>query len=289
MEAESLFSQDLKLRGDPSITLSRTDNLTGLTVTRAGNYFTQIDSVSGTTTSAVRLWDKIDNSSNILFVKGSYSSEYFEGIVKLGAANKQITRREQSTETAENATLATVVTNRTVQSSIIDIPQGFAYGFQIRAEPYATDDFSVVTDMRWNQMIYKAKTTDNLAISKSTTSVRQQNVSNLSDLDYDEINYGASLTVAMKLGAVHPYVGLGYSDGKLKVTQKSSNITETYNAAGAVATSQTTLQTTTYTLSPKTRISIIVGLSIPFEKGGVNIEGKMQGESSLKVSGFIGF
>jgi hypothetical protein len=289
VEATSLFSLELKPKPNPSITRVRTDNLTSVSTTRSGDYFKDSDAVNGTSTTYTREWSGISTSANFLFVKGSYSTEFFETIVKLGSANRRIDRKEKTLDTIQPPGGASKTEeNQSLTSSLVDLPQGFAYGFEIRGSPYQTENFSVLASIHYTQSILRGTPIESSKVQTTTTGVMLTNTSTLQQVDFDHYDYGLTLAVTANLLAVHPYLGLAYADGKLKGRDRTATVNETYTN-GAIATSVSTVQTIEYTMIPNKKVSFVAGVSFPFERGSVNLEGKMQGENSISINAVLGF
>jgi len=273
------------------MTRTRTNNITNVSTTRTGDYFVEIDSQTAKSVTYLRHWDNINLSANYLMMKTSYSTEYLEAMIKVGPANTKISRRESAVATHFPFNGSAVsVESAQYDSSIVDLPQGFAYEFRVRGEPYSTEDFSVVTEAFFNSLTNKGNgfTTSSVIKSTETEPVLMSRTFTQGHIEYEQFGYGIGVSVAMKLGTMHPYMGLGYTDGKTKVSQMSTRLDEAYTG-GVLTTGISTSEKLEYILTPKTKISLRVGFSIPFEKGGMNVEGKLGGENSLALSGFIGF
>ena len=87
------------------------------------------------------------------------------------------------------------------------------------------------------------------------------------------------VTVGMRLEHFHPYLGLSYDDGILKGTNQTTSLSG----------NTTTIENLAYIFKPKMKESLVMGLSFPFESGGISVEGRMEGETSISIAGFVGF
>lgn len=288
MEAKSVLDQKLVLSNSPAMTRTRIDSLTQVSTTRSTNYFKDLDSVNGSTTTSLRSWDQLSGSGSYLFLKGSFATEYIEAILRLGAANKRIDHREKATTLTSKGGQPDVSGQSSDESTLVELPQGFAYGFNVRGEPYQTDDFIILLDAHFTQIFNKGNKSQSFAVNTTTTGVVLSQNASQNLIDFDERLWGLTASVSMRLESFHPYLGLSYDDGILKGTNQLTTNVQTY-ANGALTGGATTIENLQYILKPKSKVSLVLGLSFPFERGGVTIEGRMQGETSLAVGGFIAF
>lgn len=299
IEAESIFSQDLQIYQSPTITRTRTDLTTGLSTIQSVPYFSQSSAVNGTTTTFVRAWQNLDASGAYTYMKGSYSTQYFEFIAKLGAANRLVRVREHQIGQTDAAGTTSITNDQTTFLSLAELPQGFAYSLELRGEPYEGDSFRIMTGIHLSQMINKATMRDDSqTIFTSSTNITQQLIHSQNRVDYDEINYGFSIIGAIKTEHLVPYLGLYYNDGRYKITNTNLTVTQNLDKNGAFqAGSTSVLDTVSYVLTPKlqklvlfkAKASLVIGLNFPFENGGITLEGKYQGQSSITLSGHVGF
>lgn len=309
VEGGTLFSQEFKLKTNPTVTRVITDNLTSVTRTLSNSYFKETILSSGSTTNfttwngaftrkitlpsvstltVTRDWSNINHNAQYLFVKASYSTEYLEGILKLGTGTHRLTRKETSTLLREPPGAPAVATTDNIQTNLADLPAGFAYAFHLRGQPYQTDSFHIITDLHFEQAMHKGITDSFVSVGKSTSGATIGQTSVFRSIDMDQFGWGLAVSASMNLGAVQPYMGLSYADGSIKGIQRTSVLDEVYTS-GALTEGTTTIETVEYLLKPKVPISLLLGLTFPFDRGAITIEGKVQGQNMLTLSGFIGF
>lgn len=290
VEATSVFDQEMVLLSNPSVTRLRTDTLTSLSTLRSGDYFTDFDSPAGSSVTTIRTWEKIDHNATYVFLKTSYATEYLEVVAKLGGATKKIIRTEKSLrfKTPQPAGAPIEVANVGERSNVVDLPPDFAYGFELKGQPYDSELFSVMTSLYFMKQTNNGRTSETFDVGLTTGGTQiSNNVVNRS-VEMSQINYGLTASAMMKFESFMPYLGLGYGDGRLKSMIQTSSIAQTFTN-GNLTASSTTAETIEFTLKPKIKPFLAIGFNFPFEKGGVNVEFRIRGETSMTVGGFIAF
>ncbi|MBI5882506.1 MAG: hypothetical protein HZB91_05315 [Elusimicrobia bacterium] len=315
IEANSVFNQDMKLNASPVLTRIETNNVTQVTTFRSMNYFTMVDFFpstttisydyrnrnitntfpAGTTVTYNRGWDGIDVSGNYIFLKLGYSTEYFEGAAKIGAASKVINWKEveafASTNTANPAYLGR--NSNTVFDGIqVAFDKGFAYGFELKGQPYENENFGVVAALRFDHSFNTVDLFKAVGIQYSTDTTGQvlSQYTGEGTTDISHLRYGLSLTATVKFEHFVPYLGLEFMDSRLRVVQRRVFANTEYAYPTGIVTSGTTvIEELTYTLKPKVPVGAVLGVTFPLERGGITLEGTMRSSNSLRVFGYIGF
>ncbi|MBI4677904.1 MAG: hypothetical protein HY748_10010 [Elusimicrobia bacterium] len=315
IEANSVFNQDMKLNAAPVLTRIETNNITQVTTFRSMNYFSMVDYFpadtvvsynhrnrniydyfpAGTTVTYSRGWDNMDWSGHYVMLKLGYSSEFIEGSAKIGAASKALSRKEAeffaSTNT-QNAAYLGRASGAVFEGMEVTFDKGFAYGFELKGQPYDTENFSVMAALRFDHAFntvdaYKAV---GIQYSTITTGLVLSQHTGEGTYDISHLRYGLSLTAALKFEHFVPFLGLDYMEGRLRVVQRKVTSSTWYSYPAGVVTSGTTvIEELTYTLRPKIPIGAAIGVTFPFERGGITIEGVMRSQNALKISGYIGF
>ncbi|MBI5625178.1 MAG: hypothetical protein HY924_15480 [Elusimicrobia bacterium] len=315
IEANTVFNQDMKLNASPVLTRIETDNVTRVTTFRSMDYFSMTEYFpstttvtydyrnrnifdtfpSGTTVTYNRGWDNIDVTGNYIFLKLGYATEYFEGSAKIGAASKVINWKEAEAFTSTN-TYNPTYPGRT-SSAIFDgiqvtFDKGFAYGFELKGQPYENENFGVVATLRFDHSFNTVDTFKAVGIQYSTAPTGEilGQYTGEGTVDISHLRYGLALTATLKLEYFVPYLGFEYMDSRLRVTHRKVFTSTQYAfPSGAVTSATSTIDELTYTLKPKVPIGAVLGITFPFERGGITLEGTMRSSNSLRVFGYIGF
>ncbi|MBI5210981.1 MAG: hypothetical protein HY927_13510 [Elusimicrobia bacterium] len=289
VETNAVLAQDMTLVADPTLTLIETDNKTSLTTFRTMSYFRQVNyNADGSTTTTNRAWGNINNSSTYMFIKLGYATEYFEGSAKIGAANKTLTLKETTNRFEARNDLSR--DTRSVSEGIsMEMNHGFAYGFEVRGQPYDTESISVLVSLRFDQAVNQGDRERTTSITYSTMGAVLSQSSNESSFDISHLRYGLGVSAAFKFEHFVPFIGFDYIEGRFRVTQKDVTTSSVYSVAGALTTGTSTISQVDYTLKPKVPIGAMLGFTVPFERGGITIEGRLRGDSSLRFSAYVGF
>ena len=139
------------------MTRTQVNNTTSLSTTRVTDYFNDINPnlTNGSTTTTQRSWNNIQDSANYLFLKGSYATEYLELVLRLGMGDKRITYYETDYADTAQSGMPDNIGQGANTNTLVSMAQGFAYGFNVRGEPYQTDDFQVLMDAHYTEMFNK--------------------------------------------------------------------------------------------------------------------------------------
>ncbi|MFA6317498.1 MAG: hypothetical protein WC943_08775 [Elusimicrobiota bacterium] len=315
IEANTVFNQDMKLNASPVLTRIETNNMTQVTTFRSMNYFTMVDYYpstttvsydyrnrniadtfpSGTTATYSRGWDNIDVTGNYIYLKIGYSTEYFEGSAKIGSASKVINWKEVESFVSTNTYNPAYVgrqSNAVFDGIQVTFDKGFAYGFEIKGQPYENENFGVMASIRFDHSFNTVDTFKAVGIQNSTTTAGEvlNQYTAEGTVDISHLRYGLSLTATLKLEHFVPYLGLEYMDARLRVVHRRAFTSTQYNfPSGTTASATSTIEELTYTLKPKVPIGAVLGLTFPLERGGITLEGTMRSSNSLRVFGYVGF
>ncbi len=290
VESRSVFGQDMVLTSDPVLTRLQSNNLTSVATIRTMSYMREVAFNGLSTTTFRRKWSKIDNNSQYTYLRMGYSSAFMEGMVKVGAAGKLIALKETGESDVDNPGAAADIANQTIDFSYrAQWSQGFAYGFEIRGQPYESDNFSVLAGLHFDHIINNGDIQKQVSINVSTRSLELGRTTVERSNEFSHLRYGLTVSAALKFEQILPFLGLEYADARMRIQRKDVTVTQTFDAAGAVTASETITDELAYTLKPKTLVGLVVGFTIPFERGGITLEGRMRGEDSLKFSGYIAF
>ena len=211
-------------------------------------------------------------------------------VAKLGAATKKIIRTEKTLRftTPQPAGAPIAVANTGDRSNVIDLPPDFAYAFELRGQPYESEMIAVLASIYFMKQTNNGRTSETFDVATTTNGVMVSNGVVNRSVEMSQINYGLTVSAALKFESFMPYLGLGYADARLKSMVQTSSIAQTYTN-GALTASTTTSETMEFTLKPKNKPYLAIGFNLPFEKGGVNVEWRIRGETSMTVGGFIAF
>jgi hypothetical protein len=314
IEANSVFNQDMKLNASPVLTRIETNNATQVTTFRSMNYFSMVDFYTSTTTISYdyrnrnitntfpagttvtynRGWDGIDVSGNYIFLKLGYSTEYLEGSAKIGAAGKVINWKEvesfSSTNTFNPAYLGRT-SNSVFDGVQVVFDKGFAYGFELKGQPYENENFGVVATLRFDHSFNTVDTFKAVGIQYSTDTAGQvlSQYTGEGTVDISHLRYGLALTATVKFEHFVPYLGFEYMDSRLRVVQRRVFASTQYAYPAGTASGTSVVEELTYTLKPKVPVGAVLGVTFPLERGGITLEGTMRSSNSLRVFGYIGF